>query len=273
MTAFSVSAGNQSYKSVDGLLLSKDGMKLIRGVNGDVTIPDGVTNVLNYAFHNCRDLTSVVIPDSVQLLATTAFDGCDKLWTSWYRTLANQAAGGGASGGSSGGSSGSRISMTVTNVVIHYVTQSLQSGAVVPPFSSGLVNVVTEVGAGSAVAISSDWAEQYPGFAAKFGSDFREAVTKPTDKRDGSGNPMFVWQDFVAGTDPTDESDVFTASITFNATTGQPVVSWSPELSATEAAKRVYRVFGKVRLNDPDWTLVDGNAGDYNFFKVAVEMK
>ena len=274
LTFFSVAEGNQSYKSVDGLLLTKDGKTLIRGVNGDVTIPDGVTNVCEFAFHYCADLTSVVIPDSVELLASTAFDGCNKLWTSWYRTLANQAAsGGGAGGGGSGGSPVDRVFLTVTNVVLHYVTQSVPSGAVVPPMASGLVSVVTEVGAGRAVAIPSEWAEQYPGFVAKFGRDFREAVTKPTGKRDGSGNPMFVWQDFVAGTDPTDPDDMFTASIAFDAGTGAPVVSWSPELSATEAAKRVYRVFGKVRLTDPDWTFLDGNAGDYNFFKVVVEMK
>ena len=272
VTSFSVASGNPNYTSVDGLLLTKDGTTLINGVNrNQVTIPDSVTNVCDFAFRGCQDVTSVVIPDSVELLGTMAFDGCGKLWTSWYRTLANQAASGGGSGG--GGSSGTRVSLTVTNVVLHYVTQSVPSGAVVPPLASGLVNVVTEIGAGRAVAIPSEWAEQYPGFAAKFGSDFREAVTQPTGKRDGAGNAMFVWQDFVAGTDPTDESDVFTASITFDATTGEPVVSWSPELSATEAAKRVYTVFGKVRLNDTDWTLVDGNASDYNFFKVRVEMK
>ena len=84
---------------------------------------------------------------------------------------------------------------------------------------------------------------------------------------------MFVWQDYVAGTDPTDPSSVFTASITFDAATGDPVIGWSPVLSAAEAAKRKYTVFGKVRLNDADWTEVDGDEADYNFFKVRVEMK
>ena len=132
---------------------------------------------------------------------------------------------------------------------------------------------MVEVGAGKAVAISEEWAGQYSGFTAKFGSDFGAAVTAQTGKRDGAGNPMFVWQDFVAGTDPTDETDVFRASITFDAATGDPVISWTPELSPEEAAKRTYRILGKVRLNDPGWTPVDGNAAAYNFFKVSVEMK
>lgn len=176
----------------------------------------------------------------------------------------------GESGNGSGNTSGnvalSGISLTVTNIVLHCVTQSVPSDAVIPPMVSGIVNVVAEVGAGSAVAISSDWAAQYPGFTEKFGSDFGVAITAQTGKRDGSGNPMFVWQDFVAGTDPTDPDDVFTASITFDTTTGEPVVSWSPELSSTEAAKRSYTIYGKVRLTDPDWTPVDGDAADYNFF-------
>jgi hypothetical protein len=100
-----------------------------------------------------------------------------------------------------------------------------------------------------------------------------KAVTALTGKTDGSGRPMMVWQDFVAGTDPTDPDDVFRASITFDEATGAPIVSWTPELSASEAAKRTYKTFGKVRLNDADWTRVDGDAATYNFFKVTVEMK
>ena len=234
-----------------------------------VTIPDSMTNIGDYAFCNCSGLTSMTIPEGVVDLSTTAFDGCDKLWTSWYRTLANLAAGG---GGSSGGSK--TVSLTVTNVVVHYVTQSVPSGAVTPGTNStGIVNVIAEVGAGKAIAISEDWAKQYPAFEATFGGDFAAALTMETGKRDGAGNPMFVWQDYVAGTDPTDSGSVFTASLTFDAETGEPVISWSPELSPDEAAKRRYDVSGKVRMTDPDWLPVGDNAGEFNFFRVSVEMK
>jgi hypothetical protein len=57
-----------------------------------VTIPDGVTSIGSYAFDGCSGLTRVTIPDSVTSLSTTAFDGCGKLWTAWYRTLANSSA-------------------------------------------------------------------------------------------------------------------------------------------------------------------------------------
>lgn len=239
-----------------------------------VVIPDSVTNIGAEAFAFCNSLSSVTIPESVCSFPENVFAGCDRLWTSWYRALANLAANSGnQSGDPAGGTSGERITLVTTNIVLHYVTQSLSSDAVIPPMESGIVNVITEVGAGRAVAIPSDWAAQYPDFTEKFGNDFGAAITAQTGKRDGSGNPMFVWQDFVAGTDPTNPDDVFTASITFDATTGEPIVSWSPELSAAEAAKRSYTTYGKVRLTDPDWTPIDGDEADYNFFKVEVKMK
>ena len=92
-------------------------------------------------------------------------------------------------------------------------------------------------------------------------------------KKDSAGNEMFVWRDYVAGTDPTDETDIFTASITFDADKN-PVISWTPELSTSEAAKRAYKKYGKVYISDAEWTLItDGKEGDCNFFKVTVEMK
>ena len=182
--------------------------------------------------------------------------------------------GGGSGGGTSGGGVASSLVLTVTNVVVHYVTQSVPSAAVIPPATAGIVNIISEVNAGAAVAISAEWAAQYPGFATKFGNDFAKALTMQTGKRDGAGNPMMVWQDYVAGTDPTDESDVFMASITFDKDTGMPVISWTPELSKEETAKRRYTTYGKVKLTDADWVdIQEGEKGDYNFFRVTVEMK
>ena len=183
-----------------------------------------------------------------------------------------EAMGGGEAGGGPGNVVAG-VSLTVTNVIVHYVTQSIPSDAVIPSTTAGIVNVITEVDAGAPVAISPAWAEQYPDFEAKFGSDFSAAIVAETGKRDGAGNAMRVWQDFVAGTDPTDPDSVFTASITFDADTGLPVISWSPELSPEEAAKRTYRKYGKVRLTDENWTEIDGDEASYNFFKVSVEMK
>ncbi len=79
LTRIMVDASNPYFSSANGLLLSKDGKKLILGVNGDVVIPDGVTSIGNYAFYNCSGLASVTIPESVKDIGTGAFSGCGNL--------------------------------------------------------------------------------------------------------------------------------------------------------------------------------------------------
>ena len=244
-------------------LTIEDGVLVHVDLNGEksIEIPPSVSSIAAEAFSGCQEMERITIPESVTSIPFSTFANCDKLWANWYKAMVNS------------GSAMETVSLTVTNVVVHYVTTSVQSEAVTPPETTGIVNVIAEVSSGGPVAIASTWAEQYPGFATKFGSDFTAALTKPTGKRDGAGNAMLVWQDFVAGTDPTNPDDVFKASITFDKETGAPVICWTPELPEQEAAKRLYRKYGKVRLADGNWTPIDGDASDYNFFKVTVEMR
>ncbi len=79
LRSFTVAGDNRNFKSVNGLLLTKDGKKLVRGVNGDVTIPDGVTVIGDSAFYDFGNLTSVVIPASVTEIEECAFSGCGRL--------------------------------------------------------------------------------------------------------------------------------------------------------------------------------------------------
>ena len=164
------------------------------------------------------------------------------------------------------------VSITTTNIVVKYIFNSVQPEFVVPVMSdTGFVNIIAEV-KGGCVAVPATWTVNYLKFTEKFGSDFTKALAMQTGKKDGAGNPMFVWQDYVAGTDPTDETDVFTASITI--VDGKVKVSYSPELDDARKALRKYTTWGKVSLLDAGWTEVEsGKESDYNFFKVTVEMR
>jgi uncharacterized repeat protein (TIGR02543 family) len=81
LESFSVASGNPAYKSVDGFLLTKDGKTLVHGVNGDVSIPDGVTSIGGEAFYGRTGLTSVTIPDSVTSIKDRAFVKCTGVTT------------------------------------------------------------------------------------------------------------------------------------------------------------------------------------------------
>ena len=63
-----------------GRVLYIDGSK----VEGELVIPDGVTNIENYAFENCDGLTSITIPDSVASIGNYAFRNCTALTTIYY---------------------------------------------------------------------------------------------------------------------------------------------------------------------------------------------
>lgn len=49
------------------------------GNGGDVVIPDSVTSIVDFAFEDCKSLTSISIPDSVTSIGDGAFEGCRSL--------------------------------------------------------------------------------------------------------------------------------------------------------------------------------------------------
>ena len=80
---FVVSAENKNYKSVDGILFSKDGSWLIQVPAGSertvYIIPDGVKKIGSSAFCKCTALTSVRISFTVDEIREFAFFGCTEL--------------------------------------------------------------------------------------------------------------------------------------------------------------------------------------------------
>ena len=76
-----VSSENAAFQLVDGLLLSKDGKTLVAcppGRTGEVVVPDGVASIAKSAFEGGA-VESVVLPQTLELIDSKAFEQCSKL--------------------------------------------------------------------------------------------------------------------------------------------------------------------------------------------------
>ena len=102
----------------------------------------------------------------------------------------------------------------------------------------------------------------YPTLLTEYGGDY-EAAAKAT----AANGLNKVWECYVAGISPTNETAKFTAVIEM--VDGLPHVTWLPNLN-TNGEVRVYTVFGKTNLTDAAWVCPTNAA--HRFFKVKVEM-
>ena len=76
-----VSPKKDALQLVDGLLLSKDGKTLVAcppGRGGEVVVPDGVVAIAKGAFQGGA-VESVVLPQTLELIDSSAFESCSKL--------------------------------------------------------------------------------------------------------------------------------------------------------------------------------------------------
>ncbi|MBQ6330303.1 MAG: leucine-rich repeat domain-containing protein, partial [Kiritimatiellae bacterium] len=82
LAAFDVADENPSYKSIDGVLFTKDGRSLLRfppAKAGHYAVPGGVETVATYAFEGCGRLSSLSFGSDVKYVEARAFDGCSFL--------------------------------------------------------------------------------------------------------------------------------------------------------------------------------------------------
>jgi len=93
-------------------------------------------------------------------------------------------------------------------------------------------------------------------------------------KTHADGSSSYVWEDYVAGTDPTNPESKFTSSIKFE--NGEPVVTWSPDLNDDgKQSLRKYTTYGCENLGGSwqDMSMVpEADKSNYRFFKVTVEL-
>ena len=82
MEYYNVAEANTVYKSIDGMLYSKDGKTLVNypgARTGRAVIPYGTETIGGWAFDHATNLTSVIIPASVTTIESDAFLFCDHL--------------------------------------------------------------------------------------------------------------------------------------------------------------------------------------------------
>ncbi len=79
MESIDVAADNKYYKSIDGVLFTKDGTHLIKYAGGsdvtEYTIPEGVVTVDSYSFSQNAYVTKVIMPKTLKYIAEYAFYG------------------------------------------------------------------------------------------------------------------------------------------------------------------------------------------------------
>ena len=81
LESISVSSDNPNYASQNGILYSKDKSEFIlipSKLSGDIVIPEGILVIPESAFSG-KNITSVILPDSVTTVEAKAFSGCSKL--------------------------------------------------------------------------------------------------------------------------------------------------------------------------------------------------
>ena len=121
-----------------------------------------------------------------------------------------------------------------------------------------------EVATSSApVAVPYSWLSSHGLYNPKGEISPEQIVLQQTGKYSG-GKALSVWHDYVAGTDPANLEDTFSATITIS--NGTPVIAWSPDLQSG----RKYVVYGKTNLTDSAWHFPT-NSGS-RFFKVGVDI-
>lgn len=87
LSSINVSADNETYSSVDGVLFNKDKTELVCfpcGKSESYDIPNGVTKINAYAFCYCTKLVSLSIPESVVAIGDYAFNECESLVNVFY---------------------------------------------------------------------------------------------------------------------------------------------------------------------------------------------
>ena len=110
------------------------------------------------------------------------------------------------------------------------------------------------------------WLRQYNLGVAS--GDFEAAANAASGKAQG-GAATSMWEEYVAGTVPTNLESTLKARIEMQGAT--PLVTWNPNLNEDGVERRLYKIYGSETLeNGGEWQYPTNSF--HRFFKVTVEM-
>jgi len=211
LTAIMVDTRNPVYSDVDGVLFNQSLTTLVAypgGITGSYTVPECVTNIGDYAFEDCQNLTSVTIPSSVTSIGDDAFYGCGNLTSVYFQ--GNSPSFGADLFFDYWGNNGSDSGLTVYDpVTIYYLpgTVGFSNLTLIASFNDGHLGRITNYVTIPAVL----WTPQVQGWVA-----MRDHVTNYSK---GNTEPARMMTPFLA-------SNVF-GSIRSNSTTNFcPSLNW-----------------------------------------------
>jgi len=251
-----------------------------------LSVPGNMKTIPDYMFANCSNLVDVVVSEGIETIAQTAF-----LYDDLIRSLSLPSTAANLSYGSYSNTDYAKNLEAATFHQLHppknvaeAFLRNFTGIAYYPPDYAGEWNAaLSDAGLSGYGKSWSEAQEDEPGavdvdgvnvpygWLAKYGLVSRAspevAARAETGKFTASGKVMEVWQDYMAGTDPTDRTSQFTAQISI--TNGLPCVSWSPNLN-TNGVVRIYTILGKENLTDDvEWTPTNST---HRFFRVRIDM-
>lgn len=292
---------NDFYSVKDGVLYSKDGKTLIcyPSARDYLALPTEITNLYGYAVGDGNWTNeNVVLPPRLTVMGEGAFYGCcDQLRSLTFPKSFKKIMAGCDpfaacfvlrdvyfEGEPPEGLERYVFNARTIHYNVAYQDQWLKtfeglSLTKYAPYLPGVPETTADVvedwitnSLVAAYAPSSESRDEYiERFRQRFGNSSSNTFFHATGKIGSDGLSLFVGHDFVAGTDPLDTNDVFRATVKLVGS--KPVLSYLPQLSEAESAKRKYRTWGKSNLSDTEWyEIQDLSNVTSRFFKVTVEM-
>jgi hypothetical protein len=206
LSAIIVEAASTNYHSVDGVLFDIYGGNTILvcfpgGKGGCYVIPDGVRAVEPFAFDNCSFLNNVIFPSSITFVGDYSLPNCINLASASFRGNAPLTYSG--------------AFLNSSNVVIYYY-----------PWTSGW----TDTYGGRPTQINPDYTQWL--LNNNFSTNGIEATTNDFDN-DG----MLNWQEYLAGTSPTNDADRLAIS-SMGSGSNLSLISWQAKSNVSYQVMR-----------------------------------